>query len=239
MTQTFQGFGPQALGFFRALAFHQNKEWMAENKALLESDIRQPMGLLLDDLSAAFASRNIPLRGSLKTSVFRLNRDVRFSRDKSLYKTSTGAVLSRSGSKADQGFLYIHLDPKGCFLACGVYQPMPAQLAEIRRDIVARPAAFRAACAAMGGLALSSDDSLTRAPRGYEQVSEPDLASALRLRSLVFECPVDDAELLSGGLTGKIIHFAAQAMPWLQFCWNALDRVPLDERAEAVRKGKP
>lgn len=234
----FAGFGPQALPFFTALAFHQSREWMEANKGLYETDVRAPMGLLLADTSAQLARRDIPLRGSLKTSMFRLNRDVRFSKDKALYKTAAGAVMTRSGSKGEQGLLYLHIDPKGCFVACGVYQPLPVQLAEIRRDIVARSEVFRQACAAMPDLSLDSGDSLTRAPRGFEAVTEPDLAAALRMRSLIFRMPVPEADIFTAGLADTLAGFAEQALPFLRFAWNAVDRVPMDERAEAPRKGK-
>ena len=233
MTAGFQGFGPQALGFFRALAFHQNRDWMEANKPLYDSDVRLPMGLLLDDLSAELARRDVPLRGSLKASMFRLNRDVRFSKNKSLYKIAAGAVLTRSGAKGEQGQLYLHIDPLGSFAACGVYGPMPAQLSEIRHDIVARAPVFRAACAAMLPLVLSDEDRLTRAPRGFEAISEPDLADALRLRSLIFRQPIADALVGSAALLTTIAAFAEQAAPFLRFCWNALDRVPLEAREEA------
>ena len=235
MTAGFQGFGPLALDFFRALAFHQNRDWMEANKQLYDSDVRAPMGLLLEDISAELARRDVPLRGTLKASMFRLNRDVRFSKDKSLYKTAAGAVLTRSGAKGEQGLLYLHIDPLGSFAACGIYAPMPVQLAEIRHDIVARAPAFRAACAAMQPLALLDEDRLTRAPRGFESVSEPDLAGALRLRSLVFRQPFADAQVFSVALVQTIAAFAEQAAPFLRFCWNGLDRVPLEAR-EAKRR---
>lgn len=234
MTSHFTGFGPQSLAFFKALAFHQNREWMAANKHIYEAQVRGPMGLLLDDLSAEFARRDVPLQGALKTSMFRLNRDVRFAKDKALYKTAAGAVMTRSGANGEQGLIYIHIDPEGSFVACGVYQPMPAQLAEIRHDIVARTAAFRSA---VSGLTLSPEGSLTRAPRGYEAVSEPDLASALRLHSLVFRQPLSEQDVLSAGLVSTVAAFGEQAMPFLRFVWNAVDRVPIDERAAGPRKG--
>ena len=236
MNPVFDGFGPQALSFFSALAFHQSRDWMEANKALYETDVRRPMGLLLDDLSAELARRDVPLRGALKTSMFRLNRDIRFAKDKSLYKIAAGAVLTRSGGKNEQGLLYLHIDPLGSFIACGVHRPLPAQLAEIRHDIFARAVAFRAACAAMDGLVLSDDDRLTRAPRGFEAVSEADLASALRLRSLVFRRPLQDGAVFSPKLVAIIAAFAEQSAPFLRFCWNALDRVPLDERDDARRQ---
>ena len=237
MNPAFDGFGPQALSFFSALAFHQNRHWMEANKALYETDVRRPMGLLLDDLSAELARRDVPLRGALKTAMFRLNRDIRFAKDKSLYKLAAGAVLTRSGGKNEPGLLYLHIDPLGSFIACGVYRPLPVQLTEIRHDIVARAAAFRAACAAMDGLVLSGDDKLTRAPRGFEAVAEADLADGLRLRSLVFRRLLQEGDVFSPKLVATIADFAEQSAPFLRFCWNALDRVPVEMTRGIVDQG--
>ena len=97
----FQGFGPKALPFLKALGFHQTKEWFEANRATYESDLKTPMGDLVEDLSAAFAKAKIPLKGDRQASLFRINRDVRFAKDKSPYKTNVGAVMTRGGSKND------------------------------------------------------------------------------------------------------------------------------------------
>ncbi len=91
----FKGFGKKALPFFKALAFHQSKAWFDENRALYESDVVEPMIALLDDLTAAFAKKKLPLRADGKKSVFRIHRDVRFAKDKHPYKTHAGAVMTR------------------------------------------------------------------------------------------------------------------------------------------------
>ena len=100
---SFQGFGPQALPFLKALAFHQTKEWFEANRATYEFDLRTPMGDLVEQLSAAFAKAKIPLKGDRKSSLFRIHRDVRFAKDKSPYKTNVGAVMTRFGKKNEPG----------------------------------------------------------------------------------------------------------------------------------------
>ena len=135
----FQGFGPKALGFFKALKFHQSKAWFDENRSLYDGEVIEPMVALLDDLTATFAKRKIPLRADGKRAIFRIHRDVRFAKDKSPYKTHAGAVMTRSGGKKDQGLLYIHIDPEGCFVAAGFYMPEAAELLSLRRAIVNAP----------------------------------------------------------------------------------------------------
>ena len=61
---SFTGFGPKALPFFKGLAFHQNRQWFEENRGLYQSDAYEPMVALLEDLTAAFAKRKIPLKAA-------------------------------------------------------------------------------------------------------------------------------------------------------------------------------
>ena len=100
---TFTGFKPEAFKLLNALAKNNNREWFLENKTLYDQELRGPMGALVETLALGFAARDIPLTGDAKTSLFRVNRDVRFSHNKEPYKTNISAVLSRDGSKtADQ-----------------------------------------------------------------------------------------------------------------------------------------
>jgi len=91
----FNGVGKRALPFFKALAFHQTKDWFEANRAIYEEDVKAPLGALAEDLGAALAKANIPIKGD-KKSLFRIHRDVRFSKDKSPYKTNAGLALTRS-----------------------------------------------------------------------------------------------------------------------------------------------
>ena len=189
---SFSGFGPQALPFFKALAFHQTKEWFEANRAIYENDVKKPFGDLVEALAAALQEAGLPLKGDRKSSLFRLHRDVRFAKDKNPYKTHAGAVLTRSGAKNDPGLLYIHIDPTGCLVAAGFYYPEPPRLAGFRRSVTDQPGRYRKMIAALQqtGLALSDGESLTRLPRGFESVADVDLAAALKRKSFTCSRPV-------------------------------------------------
>jgi uncharacterized protein (TIGR02453 family) len=221
----FTGFGPKALPFFEALKFHQSREWFEENRGLYEGDVVAPMVALVDDLTAAFAARNIPLRGDGKRSMFRLNRDVRFSKDKSPYKTHAGAVMTRSGSKKDNGLLYIHIDPTGCFTAAGFYMPEAPALAAFRKAILAHPNKAKALLARLekSGLEFGAFDQLTRIPRGFEDLKGGPLDGMIRLKSLVVEEKPPDKLVKSPKLAEQIVDFAERARPLLDFGWQAVD----------------
>jgi len=221
----FTGFGPKALPFFEALKFHQNKAWFDENRGLYERDVLAPMVALVDDLTAAFAAEKIPLRGDGKRSIFRLNRDVRFSKNKSPYKTHAGAVMTRSGSKKDQGLLYIHIDPTGCFVAAGFYMPETAALGAMRKAMLAHPAKAKTLLAKLekSGLALAPLHQLTRVPRGFEALKDGPLDGMIRMKSLIVQRDLAPASLGRPGLADEIVDFAERAKPLLDFGWQAVD----------------
>lgn len=220
----FTGFGSKALPFLKALKFHQNKAWFDENRALYQSEVLDPMVALLDDLTQAFAAAKIPLRGDGKRSIFRINRDVRFSKDKSPYKTHCGAVMTRSGSKNDQGLLYLHIGPEGCFAAAGFHIPEPAELARLRKAIMAKPKQFTAmeAKLAAGKLQLGTESQTTRLPRGFEAARGTPVDGALRLKSFIVEEPLPAKLIGKPALTGVIVDFVRRAQPLLAYGWSVL-----------------
>ena len=215
----FSGFGPQAVPFFKALAFHQTKEWFEANRAIYEGEVKDPLGDLVEELTERFAKLKTPLKGDRKASLFRIHRDVRFAKDKSPYKTNAGAVLTRSGAKYDPGLVYIHIAGDGCFAAAGFYQPEPDALANLRRAIVRAPKAWRAMIAklAKAKLTLSEDDAMTRAPRGFEEIDDKEIAAALRNRSFICSRPIPDARLAKPALADDIAAFARDAAPLLEW----------------------
>jgi uncharacterized protein (TIGR02453 family) len=212
----FRGFGPDALKFFKALAFHQTKEWFEANRAIYEEQVRAPFGLLIEDVSAGLKKHGVVLSGDPKKALFRLNRDVRFSKDKSPYKTHAGATLTRTGEKKDfNGLLYIHVDPQGCFLAAGFYHPEPPVLKALRASIRGRPERFRALVARLKRhkLTLSQEDALTRLPRDFADVEEEDLVAALKLKSFIVRESFPDGELTSPKLVDRIVRFGRAIDP--------------------------
>jgi uncharacterized protein (TIGR02453 family) len=220
----FQGFGPKALPFLKALGFHQTKEWFDANRATYESDLKTPMGDLVEDLSAAFAKAKIPLKGDRQASLFRINRDVRFAKDKSPYKTNVGAVMTRGGSKNDVGLFYFHVAIDGCFTAAGFYDPESDKLARIRAAIVRTPQAWKTVLAKLAGagLKLSDEYALKRPPRGFEDVEDAEIAAVLRLKSIICRRTIPDERLATPALMTELEAFASDALPLLHFGWSAV-----------------
>ncbi|MEN0001534.1 MAG: DUF2461 family protein, partial [Pseudomonadota bacterium] len=81
----FNGFPNDTLKFLKALGFHQDRDWFHANKKLYERAVKNPLGDMFEAASARFEKEKIPLRASRKTSVYRVNRDIRFSKNKDPY----------------------------------------------------------------------------------------------------------------------------------------------------------
>lgn len=219
MSETFSGFGQKAIPFLKALDFHQSREWFHENRALFESELREPLGNLVETLSERFGAAGLGLRGDRKKSLFRINRDVRFSKDKRPYTTHVSAILSRDGTKMDHGVFFFHLGLDGCFSAVAWWQPEAPMLLAMRRAIEAKPGEFHKLVAALkkGKLELGTQGAMKRMPRGFESVTDTDLAAAIRNRHFVVRQDIDPASIHSPGLADTLVDFATRARPLLDW----------------------
>ncbi len=221
----FPGFVPETLKFLKALGFHQTKAWFDENRDLYVSALKEPMAAYVVALSAACVARKLPLKGDPARAMFRLNRDVRFSKDKKPYKTNSGCVLTRTGLKGSPGILYTHIAPDGCFLAAGFYHPEPDQLFAMRLAIAKKPTAFIAMekKLADAGLALSDGEALTRNPRDFPEVDER-VIKAIRHKNFITRKPIPDDVIFDGArLVKAAADFARDARPLLDFGWRIIE----------------
>ena len=118
---TFSGFAPAALEFYEQLQIHNTRAWWSEHKSTYEQQLRDPMRALLDALADEFGDARI----------FRPNRDVRFSKDKSPYKEHIGAIVQIE----DAVGYYVQVSAQGLMVAGGWYAPIGPQLARFRAAV--------------------------------------------------------------------------------------------------------
>jgi uncharacterized protein (TIGR02453 family) len=219
MAAVFKGFGEKAVPFLKALNFHQSREWFQENRALFERELREPLGDLIDVLTERFGEAGLGLKGDRKKSQFRINRDVRFSRDKRPYADHVSAILSPDGTKAENGVFFVHVGTERCFAAVAWWQPAPPLLQAMRTAIVEKTPQFRRMVTALAknGLEIGAEERLKRAPRGFEAVTEPDLASAVRNRHFVVRHKIDPVAIHKPALADELFDFAMHAKPLLDW----------------------
>jgi uncharacterized protein (DUF2461 family) len=112
-SEAFAGFSTEDLGFLSGLAANNDKAWFTAHRAVYEEGLKPAMGGLITALNREFAARDLPFVGDVTKSVFRIHRDVRFSKDKRPYKTHISASLTREGDKMAPGAVYVHVEPEG------------------------------------------------------------------------------------------------------------------------------
>ena len=133
-------FNNDYLDFFKELAANNHKDWFDANRKRYEASVKKAFEVFVTDLIGAIQKHDPKIQITYKEAVFRINRDIRFSKDKSPYKLNRSAIISPKGRK-DKAFpgLYIEMGPEHYRIYGGVYQPDKDQLYSIRETIVQNP----------------------------------------------------------------------------------------------------
>ena len=219
----FPGFRPEAFDFLRQLAQNNERDWFKPRKETYDDEVLWPMRCLVADASRQAAALGLPLTGDPKRSLFRIYRDIRFSKNKNPYKTHAGAVLSRSGERRDNGVVYIHVEPGKAFIAGGFWRPETSLLRAWRARMAEAPALFLEMTRRLdtAGLALDyGQDTLKRMPRGFENLADTEVAHYLRWKSFIVSRTVSDEALQSPDFTQALVQMMHDALPLLEYGWQ-------------------
>ena len=197
----FQGFADREARFFKALAKHQDREWFAAHRDEYEQGWLAPMKALLAEVRAKLAARYAH-EEIAAPKVFRIHRDVRFSKDKSPYKTHIGGYLGIEGSGAGPSgaaALYVHIAPDELFVAAGQYMMDGDSLKRFRTAVAdeKQGAALTKLLATLtrAGFTVDSYEQTQRVPRGYDPTHPR--AALLRRKGLIAMFPEPNRALLT------------------------------------------
>lgn len=159
--------------YLKKLKKNNNKEWFDAHRAVFD-EAREEFTGLVEEVIRGIAKFDKEIGGlDAKKSLFRINRDVRFSKDKTPYKTNFAADMSPGGKNSSRPGYYISARPGEYYLAGGTYMPTPAQLAAIRQEIDYNFKEFQKILADkkfkkyFGGIA--DEGKLVNPPKGYEK----------------------------------------------------------------------
>ncbi|MHB1616019.1 MAG: DUF2461 domain-containing protein [Metallibacterium sp.] len=220
-------FTPDAFKFLRALARHNERDWFKAHQDTYEQAVREPFLALITALQAPLAQISPHFRADprkLGGSLFRIQRDTRFSGDKQPYKTWAGARLfhERHRERPAPSF-YLHIQAGECFVGAGVWHPESATLRQLRAFIADNPAAWRRTVHAKPFTERYEfwGERLQRAPQGYA-LDHP-LLEDLKLKNYAAGCALDDDLVLSPRLPGALgTHLRALA-PLVDYLCAALE----------------
>ncbi|MCF3111077.1 DUF2461 domain-containing protein [Niabella sp. CC-SYL272] len=218
---------PSTLKFLKDLKFNNNKSWFDANRKAYEA-AREDFAAFIDRLITAFGKTEpTVLHLKARDCMFRINRDVRFSKNKEPYKTNFGAYINPEGKKSVKGGYYLHLEPGGSFTGGGIWQPMPAELAKVRQEIDYNLQEFEKVLGTKkfrdtyGGLTVEEGQILSRVPKGYE----PDnpAAAYLKYKSYTALTNLPDAILTSPTLLTTTVKAFQTLQPLITFLNRAID----------------
>jgi uncharacterized protein (TIGR02453 family) len=209
-------------GFLKELKANNEREWFAENRARYTTLVEEPMLRFISDLGERLPQISPGFLADPRRaggSMFRIYRDTRFSKDKTPYKTGTGAHFRhRSASKGQTvpGF-YMHLEPGESVGGGGIYQPDPEALKRIRDRIVAEPAAWSRVIATK---IVIEGDALKRPPRGYDP--EHRFAEDLKRKDLYTLQRFTEKEVCSPRFMDTYLAACTRTAPLVEFLTRAL-----------------
>jgi uncharacterized protein (TIGR02453 family) len=204
------------LAFFAEIQQNNTKEWFEENKKRWES-IKTNHALFMEELQSKVLEieQIIPKEG--KKYVSRINRDFRFTQDKSPYRNHIFSLIDRHVDETKPRF-YIQLQPQGSFVATGVWQPDSKTLKKVRQEIDFNSSEFNQIInnPSFKGLFGEVDgEKLVRPPQGYSVDNEN--IELLKLKQYVIRRSFSDEEVLSENLITKITETYQEALAFMQF----------------------
>ncbi|WP_205319202.1 DUF2461 domain-containing protein [Runella rosea] len=216
------------LHFLKDLAENNNRDWFAENRKRYETskkDLEQLVATVLKGLSEFESLPNT----EVKDCIFRINRDIRFSKDKSPYKQWFSAAIGPGGRHSGRTDFYLHIQPGESFLGAGMWAPTPKHLAKFRQEIDFNPQGLKSIIEAPEFRDYFPEiwgESLQRSPKGYPE-DHPDI-DLLKRKQLFFMHKYSDAEVMSSGFAAEIVKGCRLIKPYCEF----LNYLFFDEQEE-------
>lgn len=211
----------ETLQFLEDLKSNNNRDWFVANKKRYELFKKDSHQLIADFLEVMK-----PLDGSLemleiKNCTFRINRDIRFSKDKSPYKSHLGIWMNTNPGNGNGPGYYIHIEKGASFIAGGFYSPEPADLKKIRKEIaffhddleeIVNNKTFKKN---FNGLDRTESNSLKNAPKGFEK--DHPAIEFLKLKSFTVSQKIADAALLDPHFVKNSAEKLIALKPLLEF----------------------
>ena len=213
------------LDFLSDLARHNKKEWMDDNKKRYLQAKDQVIELIAEIVQKSSAFEPGLAGIDPKKTLFRINRDIRFSKNKDPYKTNFGASIVEGGRRSGNPGFYLHIMPGNNFAGGGIYQPPSEVLQKVRQEIdyngqevrsIIEDATFRDTFGEPYG-----DDKLKTAPKGYPKDHEN--IELLQLKHYVFMKSLNDKEITAANFSDSAVEIFRTLHPFNQFLLRALD----------------
>jgi uncharacterized protein (TIGR02453 family) len=214
------------LKFLKDLKKNNNKPWFDAHRKEYETAKNDFTGFVQTVIDK-HSKNDLTIKSIVaKDCMFRINRDVRFSKDKSPYKTNMGAYINRGGKKSLFGGYYFHCEPGQSFVGGGLWMPMPPELNKVRQEIDYNFEVFKKIITSKKFKSVYKDLSkdteyvLSRVPKGYEPTNPA--AEYLKMKSFVSLTSLKDSDLTSKDLVKKTTTAFEALQPLIEFINESL-----------------
>lgn len=210
----------ETLAFLTEIVENNNREWFALNKDRYET-AKADVLAFIDELIPVLNKIDPETQTESRKCLMRIYRDIRFSKNKAPYKNNYGISFSIKGSKGPE--YYLHLQPGKSFFAGGYWMPEAADLKNIREEIDYNTSEFLELVEAKSFsslFTLSKEDSLKKAPKGYDP-AHPQI-ELLKLKSYIATIPLSDEELFKPPIVNHLKKAFEGVYPFVQFLKRAV-----------------
>jgi uncharacterized protein (TIGR02453 family) len=211
------------LEFLNGLKHNNNREWFLKNQSGYKEAKNNFESFVQDVINGITLFDPIMKGLEVKNCVYRINRDIRFSNDKTLYKSHFGAFIVRGGKKNGDRFAgyYFHVEPGNSMIAGGAYLPPSPWLNAIRENISDRPEEFLKIVSEKNFVEYFGEiegEKLKSAPKGYK--ADHPLIEHLKFKSFLVTSEVPDKEVLDPGFLDHVINVSRAMKPFNDFLSN-------------------
>ena len=211
------------IDFLKALEKNNNREWFQENRSRYEQ-AKTEFEIFINSLLHELRLIDKELSSiSAKDCIFRIYRDVRFSKDKSPYKNNFGAYFVKGGKKSGFAGYYIHVEPGGSFIAGGIHRPSSEILRQVRSEIYGHTEEYKSIIAKkdfIDQFGRVEGEMLKSAPAGYEK-DFPDI-DLLKCKSYTVIKPVTNQQICEAGFLQETINVFKVMKPFISFLNGAI-----------------
>jgi uncharacterized protein (TIGR02453 family) len=215
-------FTPQLFDFLRELKANNRKEWFDPNKQRYLDDVRDPMLAFIAAIGPRLRQISPYLVADPKRSMFRIYRDIRFSKNKDPYKTVASAFFFHQTAGKEGAGIYLHLEPDTCFLGIGLYHPDPVSRTKVTNAIAAKPDAWRDATSGkeFRKLLKMEGDSMAKLPKQYDP--RHPFAEDLKRKDFIVCSYFSEKQACAKDFIDRVVDISQTASPYLGFIIKAV-----------------
>jgi uncharacterized protein (TIGR02453 family) len=213
--------------FLKDLKKNNNKPWFDANRKRYE-DAKQDYAQFIQTILEKHSKKDPAIKDlKAKDCMFRINRDIRFSKDKSPYKSNFGASMNRGGKKSIYAGYYFHLEPSESFVGGGLWMPTPPDLKKLRQEIDYNLDEFKKIVsskkfkAVYGGLYTGDDVSLSKVPQGFEK--DNPAAEYIKLKCFIATKKLTEADITGKTLEKQVLEAFETLQPLVEFINKGLE----------------